>query len=95
MAKKYERAHAALSADLKLAADHLDLLIDRSLVYATSMNYWETVDDLNLAIYIDPNKPRCADVPRQRLSLSRQPRFAADDVNSALSFKPDHVAAIL
>ena len=38
-AKEYERAHAALSADLKLASDHLDLLIDRILVYATAMNY--------------------------------------------------------
>lgn len=95
MAEDYERAHAALSAGLELAPDHLDLLIDRSLVYAAAGNYWETVDDLNRALEIDPDN---ADALVFRASAYRyldSLDLAADDVNRALNFKPDHVAAYL
>ena len=95
MAEEDERAHAALSAGLKLAPDHLDILIDRSLVYAAAENYWETVDDLNRALDIDPNN---ADALVFRASAYRyldSLDLAVEDVNRALSFKPDHVAAFL
>ena len=95
MAEEYERAHATLSAGIKLAPDHLDLLIDRSLVYAATNNYWESVEDLNRALYIDPNN---ADALAFRASAYRyldNLDLAANDVNRALSLKPDHVAAIL
>ena len=95
MAEEYERAHAALSVGLELAPDHLDLLIDRSLVYAAAENYWDTVDDLNRALDIDPDN---ADALVFRASAYRyldSLDLAADDVNRALGFKPDHVAAYL
>jgi len=95
MGEELERAHAALSAGLKLAPNNLDLLIDRSLVYAAAENYWDTVDDLNRALDVDPNN---ADALVFRASAYRyldSLELASDDVNRALSFRPNHVAAYL
>ena len=95
MAEEFGRAHAALSAGLDLAPDNLDLLIDRSLVYAAAENYWGTVDDLNRALDVDPNN---ADALVFRASAYRyldSLELASDDVNRALGLKPDHVAAYL
>ena len=87
MAEEFGRAHAALSAGLDLAPENLDWLIARSLVYAAAENYWDTVDALNRA---DALVFR-ASAYRYLDSLE----LASDDVNRALSLKPDHVAAYL
>ena len=95
MADELERAHAALSAGLELAPFNLDLLIDRSLVFAAAKNYWETVDDLNRALDVDPDN---ADALVFRASAYRyldSLELAADDVNRALELRPEHVAAYL
>ncbi|MBR45417.1 MAG: hypothetical protein CMM31_02830 [Rhodospirillaceae bacterium] len=95
MAEEFERAHAALSAGLDLAPFNIDLLVDRSLVYAAAENYWDTVDDLNRALDIDPDNAEALVFRASAYRYLDSLELAEDDVNRALALRREHVAAYL
>lgn len=90
-----ERAYAAQTAALKLTPKDVKLLIDRSLTLAEAKNYWESIDDLNTAVSLDPTN---ADAYAFRASAYRMVSaddLAMDDAERALSIDPQNVSALL
>jgi len=95
MGEELERAYGTLTAGLELAPLNLDLLIDRSLVYAAASNYWETVDDLNRALDIDPDNVEALVFRASAYRYLDSLELAEDDVDRALALRSEHVAAYL
>lgn len=95
MAGELERASAVLSAGLVVAPKNIDLLIDRSLVFATKKKYWESVDDLNRALDIDPNNIDALILRASTYRYLESLDLAADDANRVLELRNDHIAAFL
>jgi tetratricopeptide (TPR) repeat protein len=95
MAGELERASATLSAGLVVAPKNIDLLIDRSLVFATKKKYWESVDDLNRALDIDPNNIDALIFRASAYRYLESLDLAADDANRVLELHDDHIAAYL
>ncbi len=94
MARKPDRAHAALTAALKLRPRDVDLLIDRSIALAEAKNYWEAIDDLNRALEIAPKR---ADAYVLRASAYRYVdslELAAENLAEALALDPRNPDAL-
>jgi tetratricopeptide (TPR) repeat protein len=94
-ARDYERAHAALSAALKITPDDVTLLIERSLAAAGAASYFDALDDLNRAIDLAPDN---ADALAYRAAAFRyldSLDLANDDVERALQVNPSHLGALL
>ncbi|MGE0715511.1 MAG: tetratricopeptide repeat protein [Alphaproteobacteria bacterium] len=94
-ARMPERAHAALTAAIRIAGGDADLWIDRSIVLASARNYWEAIDDLNRAIEL---APRRADALVLRATAYRYVdslELAEEDLTRALTLDPRSVDALL
>ena len=90
-----ERAHAVQTAALAIDPDNIELLIDRSITFATTGSYWDAVDDLNRAIDLAPER---ADVLVLRSSAYRRLdalELADDDVTRALTLDPENPEGLL
>ncbi len=95
MAGDLERAHVLQTAALKLAPDSVDLLVDRAVTRASAKNYWEAIDDLNLAAELAPDR---ADIFVYRASAYRYvdaADLALEDAGRALALDPDNIDALL
>jgi tetratricopeptide (TPR) repeat protein len=95
MAGETRRALDAAAAGVKLAADDVDLLLDRAIAYATLGDFAAAVADLDKAQTLAPER---ADVLVYRASAWR---FLKDltkaraDVDTALALEPDSAEALL
>ncbi len=90
-----QRALYAQNQGLKLNPKDLQLLIDRALTFGASGMYFEALDDLNLAVDLQPNDP---DVYAMRAAAYRQlenPDLAEDNIQQALKISPSHPGALL
>ena len=90
-----ERAHAVQTAALDIDPENVELLIDRSITFATTGSYWDAVDDLNRAIDLAPER---ADVLVLRSSAYRRLdalELAGDDVTRALMLDPENPEGLL
>ena len=95
LADKAARAEAAYGEALDLRPDDPDLWIDRALARFDMGRYWETIDDLNHAAGLAPER---AGVFVYRASAYRHveaPEMAREDVNRALDLDPDHLEGLL
>ncbi len=89
------RAEQALSRALELTPNDVELLIDRSIARATTAQYWEAVDDLNLANDLLPAR---ADILVLRASAYRSLEatdLASDDLSRALKLDPGNPDGLL
>tara|TARA_R100000005_G_scaffold96574_1_gene84721 strand:+ start:6617 stop:7399 length:783 start_codon:yes stop_codon:yes gene_type:complete len=89
LGEEYDRAIAAATAGLKIEPDNVDLLIDRSRIYAQIADYQTAFDDLDLALKIDPTR---ADALTFRAAARRHlgdETRALEDIELALSLNPD------
>lgn len=89
------RARAVQSAALELAPDNPDILIDRATAYFATANYWEAIDDLNLALEVDRER---TDAYALRASAYRHVDvfdLALEDADRALELDPQHPEALL
>ncbi len=94
MARKPDRAYAALTTAIKLRPRDVDLLIDRAIALAEAKNYWEAIDDLNHALEINPKR---ADAHVLRGSAYRYVdslELAAEDLAAALAIDPRNPDAL-
>ncbi len=92
---RYDRAVAAQTAALARRKADPDLLIDRALSLAAAQNYWESIDDLNAALDV---QPRRADALVYRATAYRYVDsldLAETDLARALQLDPRHAPALL
>lgn len=94
-ARENERALVAQTAALKLAPKDVGILIDRSATQFFLGKCWEAIDDLNAAHDLAPER---IDILVLRASAYRCVEafdLARDDVDRALSMRPDDPEALL
>lgn len=89
------RAHAALSAALRLMPQDATLLIDRANVLADGGQYWEAIDDLNAALERAPNHTDALTYRASAYRLVEAPELALEDAERALAVDPRHLGALL
>lgn len=89
------RAYAALTAALELVPKDVDLLIDRAGVLADSGQFWEAIDDLNLALEQSPNSADALTFRASAYRLVDAAELAFEDAEKALSIHPRHTGALL
>ncbi len=90
-----ERAYGAQTAALKLVPRDAQILMDRAQTLAEAKNYWQAIDDLNLAIEVEPKN---ADAFAFRASAYRMvdaDDLAAEDSTHALLLDPVNLSALL
>ncbi|MBF0394299.1 MAG: hypothetical protein HQL38_16605, partial [Alphaproteobacteria bacterium] len=90
-----ERAHAALTAALKLLPNDPDLLLDRAVVLAEAKNYGPAKADLDAVLSRSPGRVEALAL---RASANRYLDFTAAariDVDSALRLPPDYPEALV
>jgi tetratricopeptide (TPR) repeat protein len=105
-AENLERAFAVQTSALKLAQlgsmSYAEILIDRAITLAEASNYWEAIDDLNLATEIAQKLKEGG--PEQTFGLVLRAsayRFvdelplALEDAEAALALSPDYPEALL
>lgn len=95
IAGKPQAAYAAQTRALKERPGDIDILIDRSIVLASSAKYWEAVDDLNTALDLAPDR---VDALIFRAAAYRRLDtlvLAEDDVARALGLAPDNADGLL
>jgi len=95
LAGMLEQANVAYTVALSLNPSDPDLYIDRSMVLAAAKNYWQAIDDLNVALEKDAQN---ADALALRASAYRHveaQELAMHDVVAAVSIDPDNVNALL
>ena len=90
-----ERAHAAQTSALALDPANVQVRIDRAMTLAAAENWWEAIDDLNLALEAAPD-----DVTARVLrgGAYRQVEvfdLALEDLNRALQLQPGDGEALL
>jgi len=90
-----QRALYAQNQGLKLNPKDVALLVDRALTYGASGMYFEALDDLNVAVDLQPDDP---DVYAMRAAAYRQldsPDLAEENINQALKLSSSHPGALL
>lgn len=90
-----EKAHLAQTEALKLAPRDVELLIDRAMTRGLALNYWEAIDDLNVAHDLAPER---ADILVFRAGAYRYVDsldLASQDIEEALALDPDDPEALL
>lgn len=95
IAGKPATAYEIQTEALEMRPHDVDLLIDRSISLASTARYWEALDDLNLALEIDPER---ADALIFRASAYRRLDvldLAEANVVRALEIAPGHPEALL
>jgi tetratricopeptide (TPR) repeat protein len=88
------RAEAAATQALEMQPDDVELLLDRAHARFQAGAYWETIDDLNRAIEIAPER---ADLYVYRGSAYRYvdaPTMARENLERALKIDSDNVEAL-
>lgn len=88
-AKLPDRAHAVLTAAVKIAPDDADLWIDRSIVLASTRNWWEAIDDLNRAIELAPRRVDALVLRATAYRYVDSLELAEEDINRALALTPN------
>lgn len=89
MAERPEKAYEAQTTALEQQPENIELYIDRSIALADMGRYWESVDDLNRAHDLEPDR---IDILTLRASAYRRveaPQLALDDVLRARELSPD------
>ena len=89
------RALAVQSAALEIAADNVELLLDRAITLATAKNYWEAIDDLNRALELAPGRPDLLTLRASAYRYLDARDLAQDDIARALSHAPNNPDALL
>ncbi|MCF8467758.1 MAG: hypothetical protein K9G33_10190 [Sneathiella sp.] len=95
LADNYERANAVATAALEIEPENIDLLVDRSRIFAKTGDYKKAFADLDLALKLDPAR---ADALTFRAAAWRQlgnNTRALEDVELALSLQPDQLDALI
>ncbi len=95
LANNSERAIQAQTAGLSYQPDNIELLVDRSIAFATREEFWEAVDDLNKAFEMNPQR---TDILVLRASAYRRLEaieLALDDLNRALEIDPGYPEGLL
>ncbi len=88
-------AYAVQTRALERRPNDVELLIDRSISLASTARFWEAIDDLNLALDIDPMR---VDALIFRASAYRRLEtleLAEEDIGRALAIAPTHPEALL
>lgn len=83
------RAYAVQSAALALRPDDVELLVDRSITLGTGGRFWESIDDLNRVLEIQPER---ADALVFRAAAYRRLDsidLAETDIERAVALWPD------
>ncbi|MFC4351844.1 tetratricopeptide repeat protein [Fodinicurvata halophila] len=91
MAEQPEKAYEVQSEALEQLPEDVELYIDRSISLADMGRYWESVDDLNRAHDLAPER---ADILSLRASAYRRvdaPQLALDDILRARELSPEDV----
>lgn len=91
MAEQPEKAYAVQSTALEQLPEDVELYIDRSISLADMGRYWESVDDLNRAHDLAPER---TDILSLRASAYRRvdaPQLALDDILRARELSPEDV----
>lgn len=95
LAENTGRALDAQSKGLEYAPENIELLVDRSITYATRDQFWEAVDDLDRAYGMDRKR---TDILVLRASAYRRLdaiELALDDLNRALELDPGYPEGLL
>lgn len=95
LARKPARAHAALTAALKLKPRDIDLLTDRAIVLAEAKNYWEAIDDLNRVIEISPRRAEAHVLRASAYRYVDSMELAQEDLAAALAIDPRNPDALV
>lgn len=90
-----ERAHAALTAALKLVPDDPDLLIDRAVVLAEAKNYGQAKADLDAVLSRSPGRVEALALRASANRYLDAPAAARLDIESALRLQPDFPDALV
>lgn len=88
-------AERLLTEALAISPEEVDLLIERAIARGSLRQYWEALDDLNLALEKSPDR---ADALTFRASAWRQvnsAELARQDIDRALDLRPDFADALL
>jgi tetratricopeptide (TPR) repeat protein len=91
---KPARAEAAATQALDLRPEHVELLLDRAHARFQAGRYWQTIDDLNRAVELAPER---ADLYVYRGSAYRYvdaPTMARENLERALKIDSDNVEAL-
>jgi tetratricopeptide (TPR) repeat protein len=95
IAGKPNTAYEIQTEALKARPHDIELLIDRSISLASTQKYWRALDDLNLALELDPLR---ADALIFRASAYRrldELGLARENIARALAIAPHHLEALL
>lgn len=90
-----DRALEIQGSALELSPNNPDILIDRAITNFNKAEYWETVDDLNQALFLAPGS---APIHALRASAYRYVDvldLAMEDANRALQLDPENPEALL
>lgn len=95
MADDLDRAQANQSAAIELAPDEAKLWLDRALTRGMAKNYWESVDDLNQALELQPDTPLILSYRATAYRYLDALDLARSDIDRALALSPDNPQALL
>jgi tetratricopeptide (TPR) repeat protein len=89
------RAAAVMTAAIKVQPTNPELLINRSISYGATQDYWSAVDDLNKAIDLAPRRADALALRASAYRLLDARDLAEDDVARALKLEPRNADALV
>jgi tetratricopeptide (TPR) repeat protein len=90
-----EKAHVAQTEALKLAPRDVDLLVDRAMTRGLAQNYWEAIDDLNVAHDLAPKREDILVFRAGAYRYVDSLDLAQQDIEEALELDPEDPDALL
>jgi len=90
-----ERAHAAQTSALTLNPGNVQVRIDRAMTLAAAQNWWEVIDDLNLALEAAPDDVTARVLRGGAYRQVEVYDLALEDLNRALQLQPGDAEALL
>ena len=94
LAAENERAVNMFTAALAIAPDHVESLIDRAIVKAEALHFWEALEDLDRALELAPNRIEAYILRANAYRRLNSTELAAKDVVTALGMSPDNPDAL-
>ncbi len=94
-AEDLERAAAAQSEALALSPKDSEILIDRAMTFASAKNYWEAIDDLNLAVAFDPDRVEALILRASAYRFVDALPLAWEDAEAAFKLAPERPEVLL
>lgn len=94
LAAENERAVKLFTAALAIAPDHVESLIDRAIVKAEALRYWEALEDLDRALGLAPDRIEAYILRANAYRRLNSTELAAKDVVTALEMSPDNPDAL-